>query len=92
MSNHTVQCPFCFKESPHGVKICTGCHAKVVYGECPVTVAILFGIAVMLLAYFAGSWTENFIVSVIVFFGSIFILKYQLKKVYADRILFIQRD
>ncbi|WP_407437432.1 hypothetical protein [Lelliottia sp.] len=92
MSNHIVQCPFCFKESPHGVKICTGCHAKVVYGECPVTVAILFGIAVMLLAYFAGSWTENFIVSVIVFFGSIFILKYQLKKVYADRILFIQRD
>ncbi|MCU6676586.1 MULTISPECIES: hypothetical protein [Enterobacteriaceae] len=92
MSNHTVQCPFCFKESPHGVKICTVCHAKVVYGECPVTVAILFGIAVMLLAYFAGSWTENFIVSVIVFFGSIFILKYQLKKVYADRILFIQRD
>ncbi|ECA5251281.1 hypothetical protein ELS07_22520 [Salmonella enterica subsp. enterica serovar Lomalinda] len=92
MSNQTVQCPFCFTHSPHGVRICKGCHAKVVYGECPVTVAILFGLAVMLLAYLAGSWTENFIVSVIVFFGSIFILKYQLKKVYADRVLFIQRN
>ena len=29
MDNKTISCPFCFTQSPHGVRICKGCHAKV---------------------------------------------------------------
>jgi hypothetical protein len=42
MDNKTISCPFCFTQSPHGVRICKGCHAKVAYGESPLSVAFLF--------------------------------------------------
>lgn len=28
----SLKCPFCFYESPHGVQVCRGCNADVVYG------------------------------------------------------------
>ncbi|HID2765179.1 TPA: hypothetical protein ACXGA6_001674 [Klebsiella pneumoniae] len=90
MSNQTVRCPFCFKESPHGVKICIGCHAKVVYGENPVIVAFLFQFVAFGLAWLAFSLTGNTPVSVITFFVSCIVLICILKKIYADRVLFIQ--
>lgn len=67
MSKQTVQCPFCFKESPHGVKICTGCHAKVVYGESPLSVAFLFQFVAFGLAWLVFSLTDSTPVSVITF-------------------------
>lgn len=42
MDSKTISCPFCFTQSPHGVRICKGCHAKVAYGESPLSVAFLF--------------------------------------------------
>ena len=42
MDNKTISCPFCFTQSPHGVRVCKGCHAKVAYGESPLSVAFLF--------------------------------------------------
>lgn len=80
MSNQTVRCPFCFKESPHGVKICIGCHAKVVYGESPVIVAFLFQFVAFGLAWLAFSLTGNTPVSVITFFVSCIVLICILKK------------
>ncbi|PJW66729.1 hypothetical protein CWD57_03325 [Escherichia coli] len=90
MSKQTVQCPFCFKESPHGVKICTGCHAKVAYGESPLSVAFLFQFVAFSLAWLAFSLTGSTPVSVITFFVSCIVLIYILKKIYADRVLFIR--
>lgn len=92
MSKKNVQCPFCFKESHHGVKICTGCHAKVVYGESPVIVALLFQFVAFGLAWLAFSLTGSTPVSVITFFVSCIVLIYKIKKTYADRVLFIQRN
>lgn len=42
MDNKTISCPFCFTQSQHGVRVCKGCHAKVAYGESPLSVAFLF--------------------------------------------------
>ncbi|EDE2548620.1 TPA: hypothetical protein ACM68Q_002635 [Escherichia coli] len=92
MSNHTVQCPFCFKESRHGAKICTGCHSKIVYGESPVSVALLLPFVAFGLAWLAFSLTGSTPVSVITFFVSCIVLIYKIKKTYADRVLFIQRN
>ena len=80
MSKQTVQCPFCFKESPHGVKICTGCHAKVAYGESPLSVAFLFQFVAFGLAWLVYSLTDSTSVSVITFFASIIILICILKR------------
>ena len=90
MSKQTVQCPFCFKESPHGVKICTGCHAKVAYGESPLSVAFLFQFVALALAWLVFSLTGSTPASVITFFASVIILICIIKKKYADRVLFIR--
>ncbi|EPK1029571.1 hypothetical protein R2531_002490 [Klebsiella oxytoca] len=92
MSKQTVQCPFCFKESLHGVKICTGCHAKVAYGESPLSVAFLFQFVAFGLAWLVFSLTDSTSVSVITFFASIIILICIIKKTYANRVVFIQRN
>ncbi|EAW1288567.1 hypothetical protein AZF69_13900 [Salmonella enterica] len=91
MSNQTVQCPFCFKESSHGAKICTGCHSRIVYGESPVSVAFLFQFLAFGLAWLAYSLTESTPVSVITFFVSCIVLICIIKKAYADRVIFIQQ-
>jgi len=35
MEIDTIKCPYCFKESKHGVHVCTGCMATVLYGVYP---------------------------------------------------------
>lgn len=50
MGKNTIKCPFCFKESQHGVHVCTGCQASVLYGSYPGWYAF-----VVLLLSFGGS-------------------------------------
>ena len=90
MENETIKCPFCFTQSRHGVRICKGCHAKVAYGESPLSVAFLFQFVAFGLAWLAFSWTGSTLVSVITFFVSIIILIYKIKRMYADRVVFIR--
>lgn len=90
MENKTISCPFCFTQSPHGVQICKGCHAKVAYGESPLSVAFLFQFVAFGLAWVAFSLTESTTVSVITFFVSCIVLIYKIKKTYADRVIFIR--
>lgn len=90
MKNETIKCPFCFTQSPHGVRICKGCHAKVAYGESPLSVAFLFQFVAFGLAWLAFSWTGSTLVSVLTFFISIIILIYKIKRTYADRVVFIR--
>ncbi|WP_420370844.1 hypothetical protein [Klebsiella pneumoniae] len=63
MKNETIKCPFCFTQSPHGVRICKGCHAKIAYGESPLSVAFLFQFVAFGLAWLAFSWTGSTLVS-----------------------------
>ncbi|MDT7009230.1 hypothetical protein [Enterobacter cancerogenus] len=43
MNKETIKCPFCFKESEFGVRVCTGCHSKISYGEVSAWVSLLIG-------------------------------------------------
>ncbi|MCI0198175.1 hypothetical protein [Cronobacter sakazakii] len=90
MENKTISCPFCFTQSPHGVRICKGCHAKVAYGESPVSVAFLFQFVALALAWLVFSLTGSTPVSVITFFASVIILICIIKKKYVDRVVFIR--
>ncbi|MDM3540556.1 hypothetical protein OHN05_19245 [Serratia marcescens] len=97
MDSKTISCPFCFTQSPHGVRICKGCHAKVAYGESPLSVAFLFQFVAFLfqfvafgLAWLVFSLTGSTPVSVITFFASVIILICIIKKKYADRVVFIR--
>ena len=90
MDNQTISCPFCFTQSPHGVRICKGCHAKVAYGESPLSVAFLFQFVALGLAWLAFSLTESTLISVITFLISCIVLIYKIKKMYADRVIFIR--
>ncbi|EAB6416587.1 hypothetical protein D6S13_10985 [Salmonella enterica subsp. enterica] len=72
------------------LRICKGCHAKVAYGESPLSVAFLFQFVAFGLAWLAFSWTDSTLVSVITFFVSIIILIYKIKRMYADRVVFIR--
>lgn len=80
MDNQTISCPFCFTQSPHGVRICKGCHAKVAYGESPLSVAFLFQFVALGLAWLVFSLTESTLISVITFFVSCIVLIYKIKK------------
>lgn len=90
MDNQTISCPFCFTQSPHGVRICKGCHAKVAYGESPLSVAFLFQFVALGLAWLVFSLTESTLISVITFFVSCIVLIYKIKKMYVDRVIFIR--
>ncbi|WP_434737452.1 hypothetical protein [Klebsiella pneumoniae] len=59
MDSKTISCPFCFTQSPHGVRICKGCHAKVAYGESPLSVAFLFQFVAFGLAWLVFSLTGS---------------------------------
>lgn len=53
MENKTIQCPFCLKESQHGVHVCTGCMATVLYGTYPqwyalVVIFLSFGLSAVI--------------------------------------------
>lgn len=54
MENRTIQCPFCLKESQHGVHVCTGCcMATVLYGAYPswyafVVIVLSFGLSILI--------------------------------------------
>ncbi|MGQ7071263.1 hypothetical protein ACUN90_03595 [Escherichia sp. SP-MK2] len=71
MDNKTISCPFCFTQSQHGVRVCKGCHAKVAYGESPLSVAFLFQFLALGLAWLVFSLTGSTPVSVITFFASV---------------------
>ncbi|EBA1657368.1 hypothetical protein HB016_002581 [Salmonella enterica subsp. enterica] len=90
MDKKTISCPFCYTQSPHGVQVCKGCHARVAYGESPLSVAFLFQFVAFGIAWLAFSLTESTTVSVITFFASVIILICIIKKAYADRVIFIR--
>ncbi|EAA5441399.1 hypothetical protein FNI26_21640 [Salmonella enterica subsp. diarizonae] len=53
MERNKIQCPFCLKESQHGVRVCTGCMATVLYRAYPQWYALLviflsFGLSILI--------------------------------------------
>ncbi len=91
MEHKTVKCPFCFKESQHGVSICTGCHATITYGECPGRIAVISMVAVLFISWLAAKFSGSDLITVITFLSSLIIFRLVAKKAYSDRVLFSQR-
>ncbi|MEH0832396.1 hypothetical protein [Pectobacterium cacticida] len=53
MEQNKIQCPFCLKESQHGVHVCTSCMATVLYGAYPqwyalVVIFLSFGLSILI--------------------------------------------
>ncbi|MCQ8231486.1 hypothetical protein [Pectobacterium carotovorum] len=53
MEQNKIQCPFCLKESQHGVQVCTSCMATVLYGVYPqwyafVVIFLSFGLSALI--------------------------------------------
>ncbi len=67
MKNETIKCPFCFKESQFGVRVCTGCHATVNYGEVSPWFALALGVLLTVIAFFIFSISHSFLVTVVIF-------------------------
>lgn len=80
MDNKMISCPFCFTQSPHGVRVCKGCHAKVAYGESPLSVAFLFQFVALAIAWLVFSLTGSTPVSVITFLPASLFLSALLKR------------
>ncbi|EBL8857664.1 hypothetical protein DNE83_24535, partial [Salmonella enterica] len=66
MKNETIKCPFCFKESQFGVRVCTGCHSKISYGEVSPLVSLLIGFILLAIAYIILYISQSFLVAIII--------------------------
>ena len=92
MKNETVKCPFCFKESEHGVLVCTGCHSTISYGLVPAKYAVFFLIFILPITFAALIISQSFLLAIAIFFASAIFLRIHLKKKFADRVIFIHKS
>ncbi|MDL4577529.1 hypothetical protein [Citrobacter freundii] len=88
MKNETIKCPFCFKESPFGVRVCTGCHATINYGEPSAWLALLIGLILLAITYIILYISENLLVGIITFFALVISMKLYIRKKFAHRAIF----
>ncbi len=68
MNKETIKCPFCFKESEFGVRVCTGCHSKISYGEVSGWAALLIVFILLAITYIILYISQNLLVGIITFF------------------------
>ncbi|EGZ6808480.1 hypothetical protein F6191_24830, partial [Escherichia coli] len=66
MKNETIKCPFCFQESPFGVRVCTGCHSKISYGEVSPWLSLFIGFILLAIAYIILYISQSFLVAFII--------------------------
>ncbi|EAW9675994.1 hypothetical protein RP63_25200, partial [Salmonella enterica] len=66
MINETIKCPFCFKESQFGVRVCTGCHSKISYGEVSPWLSLFIGFILLAIAYIILYISQSFLVAIII--------------------------
>ncbi|MCY9797555.1 hypothetical protein OTJ42_03655 [Citrobacter braakii] len=92
MNNKTVNCPFCFKESRHGVLVCTGCQSTITYGLVPAKYAVFFLIVILPITFAALVISQSFLLAIAIFFASAIFLRIHLKKKFADRVIFTHKS
>lgn len=88
MNNETVKCPFCFKESPLGVRICTGCHSSITYGEVSPLVSLLIGFTLLAIAFLILCLSQSFLVAIITLVASMIFTRLYIRKKFAHRAIF----
>ncbi|EFE5709084.1 hypothetical protein LHT40_003055 [Escherichia coli] len=92
MKKETVKCPFCFKESEFRVRICTGCHSSITYGEVSGLSALLIGFILLVITYIILYITQNLLVGIITFFALVILMKLYIRKKFAHRAVFIHKS
>ena len=92
MKNETIKCPFCFQESPFGVRVCTGCHSTIRYGAVSAWLALLIGIVLLVPAFFIFAISQNFILTVVIYFALAISLRFYLRKKFAHRAVFTHKS
>ncbi|WP_027711132.1 hypothetical protein [Dickeya chrysanthemi] len=87
MEQNKIQCPFCLKESQHGVHVCTSCMATVLYGAYPqwyafVVILLSFGLSVLigLSTGMAGATISLSIIGIVGFVAG--------KVIFSDNVIF----
>ncbi|EAM9413765.1 hypothetical protein R3C84_001853 [Salmonella enterica] len=88
MKNETIKCPFCFKESQFGVRVCTGCHSKISYGEVSPLVSLLIGFILLAIAYIILYISQSFLVAIIILLVLMFSTRFYIRKKFAHRATF----
>lgn len=88
MNNETVKCPFCFKESPLGVRICTGCHSSITYGEVSPFVSLLIGFILLAIAYIILYISQSFLVAIVILLVLMISTRLYIRKKFAHRAVF----
>lgn len=90
MEQNKIQCPFCLKESQHGVQVCTSCMATVLYGTYPqwyafVVILFSFGLSALIgmSMGMAGATISLPIIAVVGFVAG--------KAIFSDNVVFRRR-
>lgn len=92
MNKETIKCPFCFKESEIGVRVCTGCHSTVNYGEISAWPALFMGIILTVFSFFVFSISQSFLLTVVIILALAISIRLYIRKKYAHRALFTQKS
>ncbi|HFP9252018.1 TPA: hypothetical protein ACTXAM_004945 [Raoultella ornithinolytica] len=92
MNKETIKCPFCFKESEFGVRVCTGCHSKISYGEVSGWAALLIIFILLAITYIILYISQNLLVGIITFFTLVILMKLYIRKKFAHRAIFTHRS
>ncbi|OUK68555.1 hypothetical protein BZY52_27405, partial [Enterobacter hormaechei] len=88
MINETIKCPFCFKESQFGVRVCTGCHSKISYGEVSPWLSLFIGFILLAIAYIILYISQNFLVAIIILLVLMISTRLYIRKKFAHRATF----
>ncbi|MFU1852730.1 MULTISPECIES: hypothetical protein [Enterobacterales] len=90
MEQNKIQCPFCLKESQHGVQVCTSCMATVLYGVYPqwyacVVILLTFGLSALIgmSTGIAGATISLPIIAIVGFVAG--------KAIFSDNVVFRRR-
>ncbi|HHE3530050.1 TPA: hypothetical protein ACPDQB_001221 [Yersinia enterocolitica] len=92
MKNETVKCPFCFKESEHGVLVCTGCHSTISYGLVPAKYAVIYTLLIIPCVYFTLIVSQSFLIGIITLIAPAIFLRFYLRNKFSDRVVFSHKN
>lgn len=92
MKNETIKCPFCFKESPFGVRVCTGCHSTIKYGAVSAWLALLIGMVLLAIAFLTLCLSQSFLLAIITLIALMIFTRLYLRKKFAHRAVFTHKS
>ena len=88
MNNETIKCPFCFKESQFGVRVCTDCHSTIKYGEVSPWLSLLIGFILLAIAYIILYISQSFLVALVILLTLMISTRLYIRKKFAHRAVF----